>query len=253
MVYRDEQLIFLPETDSTNRYLQLLAQERTVADETVVWADFQTSGRGQIGNSWESEAGKNLTFSIFFFPKELPANQPFVVAEMAALCVKRILDRLTPGITVKWPNDVYWNRQKICGILIENQLSAGLISHSIAGIGLNLNQDVFHSNAPNPVSLKQITGYSYDRADLLSQLRASFHDIRVQFEAEGAGVIHQEYTQALYRRDGFYSFCDKHGYFEACIHHVELSGHLVLQRKNGILSTYAFKEVTYVDNLFTDI
>lgn len=246
MVYKNDQLIFVPETDSTNNYLQLLNQTQTLADETVAWTDFQTSGRGQTGNSWESEAGKNLMFSIFFYPKRLPANQPFVIAELAALCVKRTLDKLVPGITVKWPNDIYWNDQKICGILIENQLAGGLISHSIIGIGVNLNQDMFYSSAPNPVSLKQITGYSFDRLEILEQLRSEFHGIREQLEIDGTDIIHREYMEALYRCDDFYLFSDKDGSFEARIHHVELSGHLVLERKNGVLSTYAFKEVSYL-------
>lgn len=247
MVYKDDQLIYIPETDSTNNYLQQLNQTQTLADETIVWTGFQTSGRGQTGNSWESESGKNLMFSLFFYPKQLPASQPFVIAELAALCVKRTLDRLVPGVTIKWPNDVYWNDRKICGILIENQLAGGLISHSIIGIGINLNQDMFYGNALNPVSLKQITGYSYDRLEILEQLRSDFHEIREQSEIDGRETIHREYMQSLYRGNGFYLFSDKDGNFEARIHHVELSGHLVLERKNGALSTYAFKEVAYIN------
>lgn len=246
MVFKDDRLIFIPETDSTNNCLQQLNQTQTLADETIVWTDFQTSGRGQTGNSWESEAGKNLMFSIFFYPKQLPASQPFVIAELAALCVKRTLDRLVPGVTIKWPNDVYWNDRKICGILIENQLAGGLINHSIIGIGINLNQDMFYGNAPNPVSLKQITGKSYDRLEILEQLRSDFHEIREQSEIEGREIIHREYLKSLYRSNGFYLFSDKDGSFEARIHDVELSGHLVLERKNGVLSTYAFKEVSYL-------
>lgn len=246
MSYRKCDFIHIIETESTNSYLQILAESEELTDETVVLADFQTAGRGQSGNSWESEAGKNITFSILFYPKQLPANQHFILAEMAALFIKRTLDKFVAGITVKWPNDIYWQDRKICGILVENQLMGGFINHSIIGVGLNLNQDIFYSDALNPVSLKQITGNSYDRLEILEQLRSDFHKIREQSEIEGREKIHYEYMQSLYRRNGFYLFNDKDGSFEARIHHVELSGHLVLERKNGVLSTYAFKEVSYL-------
>ena len=156
-------LIHLAETDSTNRHLQRLLQaDAALADETVAIADFQTSGRGQIGNVWESEAGQNLTFSLLYKPQHLPANQPFRIAQIAALSVKKTLDKYVSGITVKWPNDIYRRNLKICGMLIENTLSGGFITHSIIGIGLNINQTVFRSDAPNPVSLSQITGEKYD-------------------------------------------------------------------------------------------
>ena len=246
MSFKEQSLIYLPETDSTNRYLQNLLKSEDLTNETLVWTDFQTAGRGQLGNSWESEAGKNLMFSLLFYPKRLPANRPFVIAELAALCVKHVLDKFVPDITVKWPNDVYWHDRKIGGVLIENSLSEGLISRSVIGIGLNINQEQFCSNAPNPVSLKQITGTTYDRMNILEQLRLSFHALREQFEAEGMEGIHREYLQALYRREGFYLFSDANGTFEACIRHVELSGHLVLERPDKTLSRYAFKEVNYL-------
>ncbi|MDR0348971.1 MAG: biotin--[acetyl-CoA-carboxylase] ligase [Tannerella sp.] len=247
MICRNNNLIHLSETESTNSYLQLLARLEDLADETVVLTDFQTAGRGQSGNSWESENGKNLTFSILFYPKQLPANQPFVIAELAALFIKRILDEIVSGITVKWPNDIYWQDRKICGILVENMLAGGLIRKSIIGAGINLNQEIFHGNAVNPVSLKQITGKTYNRLELLEKLRISFHKIRNQLETQGIGFIHHTYTNSLYRLKGLHSFSDKNGNFKARIHHIELSGHLVLKRENGNLSKYAFKEVTCIN------
>lgn len=246
MICRDCDFIHIEETESTNNYLQKLTASEELADETIVLADFQTAGRGQSGNSWESESGKNITFSILFYPKQLPANQPFIIAEIAALFIKRTLDKFVSGITVKWPNDIYWEDRKICGILVENILSGGLIRNSVIGAGVNLNQEVFCSNAVNPISLKQITGKAYDRLEVLAMLRLSFHEIRSQLETKGAGFIHHEYTNSLYRREGFYPYRDKNGEFKASIHHIELSGHLVLERENGDLSEYAFKEVSFL-------
>jgi BirA family biotin operon repressor/biotin-[acetyl-CoA-carboxylase] ligase len=237
-------IIFLEETESTNRYLEELAGADETADETLAVADCQTAGRGQPGNAWESEAGKNLTFSLLFYPKNLHANQSFRIAELAALSVKHTLSGCIRDVTVKWPNDIYWQDKKICGILIENTLSENMISRSIVGIGLNINQETFLSGAPNPVSLKQITGHTCDRTILLEQFRAHFHQLRQRFESKGdIDEIHREYLSALYRREGYFPYRDRQGRFEARIHHIEPSGHLILERKNGALSRYAFKEV----------
>ncbi|MDR0768812.1 MAG: biotin--[acetyl-CoA-carboxylase] ligase [Dysgonamonadaceae bacterium] len=238
-------MIRLPETESTSRYLEQLAGAGgDVADETLVVADFQTAGRGQPGNSWESEAGKNLTFSLLLYPKNLRAGRSFLIAELASLSVRHLLDGYIRGVTVKWPNDIYWRDRKICGILIENVLSGKRIVRSIIGIGLNVNQDTFLSDASAPVSLKQITGRSHDRIRLLEEFRAGFHRLRQRLES-GAHVdeLHREYMSALYRREGYFAYRDRNGCFEARIHHIEPSGHLILARKDGTLSRYTFKEV----------
>ncbi|MDR1746574.1 MAG: biotin--[acetyl-CoA-carboxylase] ligase [Tannerella sp.] len=239
-------LICLDETDSTNRYLQTLSQTESLANETVVVAGFQTTGKGQPGHFWESEANKNLTYSILYYPTRLPANQPFVISELAALSVKQTLDNYATDITVKWPNDIYWKDLKICGILIENELTEGWLNRSIIGIGLNLNQRIFQGDAPNPVSLIQITGVACDRMAILDRLRDAFHRLHIRLETEGMTAIHREYVSALYRRDGFHLFRDAEGIFKAKIAQVDLSGHLKLERSDGRFSHYAFKEVAFI-------
>ena len=155
------QTIHISETDSTNRWLR----ERNVFEgdgaepDMVVVADFQTAGRGCGTNSWESERGSNLLFSILLHPKDIKANQQFLISEIIALALaETIAKRVGEGVSIKWPNDIYWHDRKLCGILIEHRLSGDTIAESIIGVGLNVNQTVFVSNAPNPVSLKQITG-----------------------------------------------------------------------------------------------
>ncbi|MDR1330964.1 MAG: biotin--[acetyl-CoA-carboxylase] ligase [Tannerella sp.] len=241
------EVIHLTETESTSRYLEQRADEGGVADGTLVVADFQTAGRGQAGNCWESEAGRNLTFSLLFYPVDLPAGMSFRLVELAALSVKYLLDAYVRDVTVKWPNDIYWHDRKICGILIENVLSGSLIARSVVGIGINVNQETFRSDAPAPVSLRQITGREHDRAALLEQFRAVFHRLRLRFDAgTHADDMHREYMSALYRREGYFAFRDGQGCFEARIHGVEPSGHLVLERKDGTRSRYRFKEVAYM-------
>jgi BirA family biotin operon repressor/biotin-[acetyl-CoA-carboxylase] ligase len=239
-------LIHLQETESTNRYLRQLSDAETLPGESVVVADFQTAGQGQPGNSWESEAGKNLTCSLLVYPPSRSAGQPFVIAEMAALSVKRTLDMYATDITVKWPNDLYRHNRKIGGILIENEWSGSRMVRSIIGIGINLNQQTFRSDAPNPVSLTQITGLTHDPMEILDRLRQAFHRLNRQLETEGPEVIHREYAAALYRREGFHPYRDAGGCFEACIHRIEPSGHLILKRRDGTLARYAFKEVCHL-------
>ena len=244
--HKDPQIIHLPETESTNQSLRYLSNSGFLPDKSILWTDFQTKGRGQADNSWESESGKNLLCSIVFYPDRIPANRAFVITELAALSVNFTLDIYVPDISVKWPNDIYWKNQKISGILIENDLLEGMITRSIIGIGINLNQSEFKSGAPNPVSLGLITGHTYDRRKILDQLRAEFESLVQALKDEGIDSLHQRYCAALYRREGFYAYQDTDGFFEARIHAVEPSGRLILERKDGTLSGYAFKEVAYL-------
>lgn len=240
-------LIRLQETDSTNRYLkELLETEPSLADETIVFTDFQTAGRGQPGNSWESEAGQNLTFSLLYIPSRLAANEFFRIAEIAALSVKQLLDKHITDVTVKWPNDVYWKNKKICGMLIENFLGGKFISHSLIGLGININQQLFRSNAPNPVSLTQITGKQYSRIKMLEEWHSGFRRLRGLLETNHAEQIHEAYIHSLYRRDGYHLYEDASGRFEAQIRHIETDGHLILERRDGTCSRYAFKEVSFI-------
>ena len=169
-------LIRLREVNSTNAYIQSLSRDERLPEGSVVWADFQTAGRGQIGNVWESENGKNLTFSIVFYPSFLLAKHQFLISQIASLSVKETLDEFISGITVKWPNDVYWNDKKICGMLIENDLAGQYIYSSVIGIGININQAVFRGDAPNPVSLYQILGREVDIVDFLHRFLGHIYD-----------------------------------------------------------------------------
>jgi BirA family biotin operon repressor/biotin-[acetyl-CoA-carboxylase] ligase len=239
-------VIDLEETDSTNREIRARAEAGELMNESAVMAAFQTAGRGQSGTSWESEAGRNLMCSLLYYPGHLPAAQSFVIAEMTALSVKRILDRHVLAVTVKWPNDIYWKSRKVAGILIENDLDGNRVIRSIIGIGLNLNQTTFRSDAPNPMSLSQITGLGYDPKDMLQQLRVEFHQFVGRLESDGQERIHREYVEAQYRNDGFYPYEDAGGRFEARLREIEPSGHLLLERRDGAVSRYAFREVRYI-------
>lgn len=238
--------IHIQETVSTNNYLSQLCQETQPEDLTSVWADFQTAGRGQRGNSWESEDGANLLFSFVVFPDFLEVRRQFLLSQVTALGLQEVLSRYTDHISIKWPNDIYWKDKKICGTLIENDLTGMHLSRSISGTGVNLNQQVFVSDAPNPVSLCQITGQQYDREEILHQMMermAYYYGLLRNGEDE---IITSRYLDVLYRREGFHPYQDAAGLFHARIHGIDPIGKLILQDDKGELREYMFKEVAYV-------
>lgn len=239
-------LSHLVETDSTINYLRELCSRQCVPELTTVVADFQTSGRGQRGNSWESEKEKNLLFSFVLYPTFLEARNQFLLSQIASLSVKETLDRYAEDISIKWPNDIYWKEKKICGMLIENNLTGPHITQSIAGIGININQEVFRSLAPNPVSIKQITGREYNPLEILAGVmqRTKEYYLSLQ-QGETEGIV-QRYHKALFRNEGMHPFRDSQGEFIARIVGVEPDGHLILQDDGDKIRRYVFKEVQYV-------
>ncbi len=238
-------IIILAETESTNLFLRAMSEAEELASGSIVLANFQTAGRGLSGNSWESEAGKNLTFSILLYPKNVPSNRPFVIAEIASLSIKQTLDKYIPDVSVKWPNDIYCRDKKIAGILIENILFLGKIIQSIIGIGININQTTFLSDAPNPVSMAQVTGKQYDLQSILNDFRQSFAAHSERLNSRHFKAIHQDYISVLYRKAGLHTYRDATGLFEAQLLDIEPTGQLVLKRTDGIISRHAFKEVTF--------
>ena len=233
-------IVHIDETDSTNSWLRkrLAADERSAAN-LVVWAEYQTAGRGCGTNRWESERGENLTFSILIHPKELPAMQQFHISMAISLAICEAIGQYIGDVSIKWPNDIYWRNGKIGGILIENTLKGNIIMESIIGVGLNVNQRVFKSDAPNPVSMWQICEHETDREALLKEILEAFERIL-------DSKIREQYLSKLYRRKGYHPYADKEGAFMAEIVTVEDDGHLVLHDDNGKERRYAFKEVQFI-------
>lgn len=244
-VVEKPRIIHVEETLSTNSLLREWLNKEALPTYSVIVADFQTAGRGQLGNVWESEKGKNLTFSLVLYPEALPAKQQFVISQIAALSVKETLDAYTEGISIKWPNDVYWQDKKICGMLIENDLSGHDLFRSIIGIGINLNQMVFRGDAPNPVSLWQIIKQKVDKEVVLRQFLSHIEAYNQALLAGEMALIHARYMKALYRRERYYPYLDAQGKFSAQIYGIEPTGHLLLQDTDGTIRRYAFKEVSY--------
>jgi len=228
-------IVHIDETDSTNRWLREQGGEENV----VVWADYQTAGRGCGTNHWESERGKNLTFSMLLHPHDVPAQKQFRISRAISLAICKALGQHIGDLSIKWPNDIYWRDGKIGGILIEVTLQGNKVKDCIIGIGLNINQRVFRSDAPNPVSMWQICEQETDCEQLLQEILQAFQEYMGKSNKD-------EYQSMLYRRKGFHPYADKDGAFMAEIIDVEDDGHLLLRDDNGQLRRYAFKEVTFI-------
>lgn len=239
-------VIHLDSIDSTNNWLMDYkpADDETI---TVVYADEQTAGRGQGTNHWESEAGKNLTFSILIHPTMVPVARQFLLSEMGALALYEVLGEILgkDDITMKWPNDIYWKDKKISGTLIETRLGGGHIKDCVFGVGLNVNQDAFVGDAPNPVSMKQILGHDMELKPLLDKIITSFKKYYTAVENGEYAAISELYHAGLYHAHGFHKYQDKDGEFEAAIIEVEDNGTIVMRDKNGMIRNYMFKEVNY--------
>ena len=245
--------MFIKSTNSTNTLLkELLAKGEWPEGERYIRTDYQTAGRGQTGNGWESEEGKNLLCSVLLPPR---ANL-FEMNVITAVAVHRAItgDGLADtGLTIKWPNDIYWRDKKVAGILVENAIIGNEVKYSIAGVGLNVNQTEWKSSAPNPVSLKQIDGAERNIEELMNRLMA---------ETENA--LHEDvwsyYKAHLYRKDGFWPFVERavsveptmnaakeeKGVFMARIEDVLPTGEMVLRDEEGKERIYHFKQIRYV-------
>ena len=241
---KDPLLLYLQEVTSTSLYLKNLSNLKLLLSGSTVYTDFQTAGRGQKGNSWESARGENLMFSTILYPVGLKADRSFIVSQMVSLAIKDVLEKYTADISIKWPNDIYWKEKKITGILIENDIMGDEVDKVIIGVGINLNQTVFVSNAPNPVSLKQISGSSYHVKDILGQVleRLMFYYEKLQSHE----IIKARYKQSLFRKEGLYLFAEEDKTFIAQIYDIEDSGLLVLKLESGEIRKFGFKEIRYI-------
>jgi BirA family biotin operon repressor/biotin-[acetyl-CoA-carboxylase] ligase len=215
-------------------------------------ADFQTSGHGQATNRWESEDGKNLLFSLLLRPTVIPAAEQFVITELVTLAIINALqDYIRQQITIKWPNDIYVGDKKLCGILIENALCGPTIDTCIVGIGININQELFVSDAPNPVSLKQLNGRDNDRGEILAEIYENilnYYDYLADNWQNNdiKQSLYYEYMNNLYRRTGYHNYSTPEGeHFRAEIEDIGPQGHLTLRLESGEQRIFAFKEVIF--------
>lgn len=238
-------IIKLDATDSTNVYLKELSQSTQLADYTVVVAKKQLKGRGQMGSVWQSEEGKNLTFSILKKYGSMPVEQQFLLNIGVSLAVCDTLEGLSmPDMMVKWPNDIMSGSFKIGGILIENVLKGQWVQHSIIGIGLNVNQ-IHFENLEKAASMKSITGHFYDLDGLLHSILDKLHLQLDEIEGKTMAQLLPSYEKRLFRKDKPSTFTHADGErFMGFIRGVSDTGKLVLELEDHIFREYDLKEVT---------
>ena len=246
--------INLPTVDSTNTFVrEMLAEESSgsvvsassLPGFTLVVADNQTAGRGQKGNTWETEKGKNLIFSLLCHPDMVKASEQFVLLQCRAIAVRDALAKVADGVKVKWPNDIYWDDLKISGTLSECEINSSGVKSCIIGSGINVNQREFVSDAPNPVSLSQIMRRTVPLKKVFEAVLAKFEHYLAIVNAGEYAKLKEEYMGVLYRRYGSYGYIDGDGEFYARIEDVGQNGHIMLRRDDGMLSEYEFKEVKF--------
>lgn len=237
------QVMEYEEVSSTNTVAENIPiQERR--DKQVILAYRQTQGRGQTGNSWESVPGQNILMTILLKPEKLEAGKQFAVSMVIALGCLDFISRYVSGGTVKWPNDVYVGNRKISGILIEHTVAGVYVRDSLCGIGVNINQNEFLSGAPNPVSLRQLTGRELNLNKALEELLDCIGKRYEQIQEER--LLKRDFMQHLYRGTGIYDWQDENGVFRASIKGIDEYGQLILKDTSGRQRIYAFKEVKYL-------
>ncbi|AUS05813.1 biotin--[acetyl-CoA-carboxylase] ligase [Pseudotamlana carrageenivorans] len=238
-------IIKLDATDSTNSYLKRLQTSENVEDFTAVMAKKQTQGRGQMGAVWESQASKNLTFSVFKDLSDFSLETTFGISLAVSLAIRKALQAfLIPQLSVKWPNDILSVDKKICGVLIENVIKQNAITGSIIGIGLNVNQVAF-DHLPRASSLKMITGTVYNLDEMA---HAILNQLKVHFDLLESGdflALKAEYESCLFRKNKPSTFKDAEGsLFSGFIKGVSNFGNLQVLVEDNIIKEFDLKEVT---------
>ncbi len=241
-------LHFLEETTSTNSWMQAALDSNAVKPGDAVYTFSQTEGRGQKGNRWFSEPGKNLLFSLLIEPKALLATEQFRLSMMLALALKNLLDEDIPNLCVKWPNDLYAGNRKLAGMLLENRLAGKNVQYAIAGIGLNVNQSIFPEELSNPVSMVQLTGDETELHDFAARFYQGLSDAFKRLELCSTETLKRDYMKALFRNSGLHPYRDSNGTFFASIENVTELGYLVLKTAEGELRSYEIKTLAFLTN-----
>ena len=275
--------MYIKSTNSTNTLMKEMIARGEPIPDGCIYTGYQTAGRGQTGNGWESEADKNLLCSILLDDDFLEYSEtdlkssPFFLNVLISVALHRQIgellwlysgvDDIDQPLSIKWPNDIYYGDKKLAGILIEGVMEGGRLKYAIAGIGLNVNQTEWHSGAPNPISMRQIRkeasgmDFDYDVEDVLVSIQCDLVENALPFFDD----TWKYYKEHLYRREGFWRFVEREVSLEptmnadsrelqaksqepflARIKDVLPTGEIVLEDQEGQLRTYHFKQVRYV-------
>ena len=237
-------IIKLDAINSTNDYLKGLLQQQFVPNFTIVTAENQTNGRGQMGSEWKIESGKNLTFSILVKDLLLEINQIFTLNVAVAVSIIEVISALEiKNYAIKWPNDILAESKKIGGILIENSIKSNGEIFSIIGIGLNVNQKEF-GNLPKASSLSLLKNKDFDKEPIMIAIAENLRRNISLILNNNAASIWKKYHSNLYKRGIPMPFEDKDGnQFMGIIQGVDKAGKLEVILENDLFKTFAIKEI----------
>lgn len=231
--------------DSTNDYATSLVSNSNPNEGTVIWAHYQSKGRGQIGSNWSAEPGQSLLMSVILQPRFLMAYQQFTLNILASLAVRSALASYDIAAHIKWPNDIYIGRKKICGILIQNILQGKSIKNAIVGIGLNVNQDQFDPLLPNPTSMKMVSETVFDITAVKSTVCQHLQEYYHRLMEDGFEVLKEEYVELLYLKDEVSKYEIEEQVVEGKILGITDIGKLQLEVE-GEVRSFNFRELKYL-------
>ncbi len=242
-------LIFMPECHSTSDQLLLLCQEEPLLEGSLVITGHQTAGRGQRGNSWEAQPGKNLTFSFLLKPDFLPVSEQFYLTMVVSLGIRDFLTEKTGAkVQIKWPNDILVDQRKICGILIENQIVGQRLAASVVGVGINVNQQYFAT--PTATSMVLVTGLQFDLPALLEDLLLCIEQRYLRLRGDGRDQLRSDYLDTLYLREETHLFYAGDRSFYGTITGVDEIGRLKIDVEGqSTIRTFSAKEIRYNEPL----
>ncbi len=227
--------VFLPETDSTNHQLQMLLKSGHVKEGFTVSTAYQHTGRGQMGKFWHSMPGQNILMSFVLYPTSIKADEQFYLSMAISLGVYDFLTEMLQGVSIKWPNDIMVNNQKICGILIQNTLSGNSIAHSIIGLGLNVNQTSFYPELSFATSLKILTAKEYNLAASQLNLTDCIDERYKQLKSRQFEALKADYIQHLFGMTEPRNFLIENQVVKGIIKGIDEYGCLLVEIEGNIL------------------
>lgn len=238
--------LHFPTLPSTNLYAQELLSKSKPSEGTVISTFNQTAGRGQIGSSWISEPGSNLTLSVILYPSFLDIRRQFLLNQAVSLAVRDFVAKyVQKNVFVKWPNDIYVEGRKIAGILLQSALAGNRMESVVAGVGVNVNQVHFPDDIPNPTSLRLETGEELDLEELSGALCLFLEQRYLQLKKDDFPVLQQDYRSALFgfQQKRKFQYPDGRS-FEGKIIGIAETGKLLIERENRV-ETFGLKEVIF--------
>ena len=247
-LFTGKRFIYLHEIDSTNNHAVQLLQRENLPEGTVIFTPSQVKGRGQFGNEWLSEPGKNIAMSVILYPNFLQAEKQFFLNQAVSLavfdfCKKTVM--LPDKLKIKWSNDIFIGDKKAGGILVENTLSGNRINNSVVGIGINVNQTRFPAEIPDATSLKSVTGNSFPLLNLVEKLCEELEFRYLQLREGKHDLLKRDYLQVLYRYQEIHSYKISHEVVAGQILGVTEDGKLIIEM-NGRLNYFGFKEIEFL-------